>query len=615
MSGRWIDNQRKKKEEEARAAEAATQAEKTKPVSSGAAEFGKQAAAEFKQQRETQTKQNSWKAASETPEMDTAKLTKVYGVNYKYDSNGQATPDMSGMSSSGLQDAKLRVGTEIGGFGQSTKAANMLTDALEDEQAARQKNAQTRAGAMETLAGLNLMGFDGQAIDANTAEAATVVRGINSIADDDARAKAKKAYETLTKTPGSRFYGESTDGVGDFLESASLTKSEYRKAADEYALLFYGDGGHEQEDASAYLEARQEIEEGGYGDYAKNQLVAALDKAYNQISGKSEKPEKKQETQELESQNAQQQKDEKKPGFWAGLTEQMPQAQEAAQPEQPVQQESEAAEEQGAVQQGGNAPEVQGPVQQKAMTPEERIVSEGGMSFEEWMAAGQPGKEDTQKQEARTIGEAAESLLRGEYDSIEGEGKDELDRMLEGSGYARRMIGTLTEADSREIALNNSPAENIAYGSIASQGQTIKTLYDAMSSDSFPAELRGDVLAQMVAWASQAEKMEQQGTLGGDSELPLMERLLTTDERAMDELASIYAARDELLQDKADLRRAREEENAQALSDARGAAGHGAGERAGRTGRAEHGHGLRRPAGGGGRLFQAGRGQRRGEPV
>ena len=573
MSGRWIDNQRKKKEEEARAAaEAATQAEKTKPVSSGAAEFGKQAAAEFKQQRETQTKQNSWKAASETPEMDTAKLTKVYGVNYKYDSNGQATPDMSGMSSSGLQDAKLRVGTEIGGFGQSTKAANMLTDALEDEQAARQKNAQTRAGAMETLAGLNLMGFDGQAIDANTAEAATVVRGINSIADDDARAKAKKAYETLTKTPGSRFYGESTDGVGDFLESASLTKSEYKKAADEYALLFYGDGGHDEEDASAYLDARQEIEEGGYGDYAKNQLVAALDKAYNQISGKSEKPEKKQETQELESQNAQQQKDEKKPGFWAGLTEQMPQAQEAAQPEQPVQQESEAAEEQGAVQQGGNAPEVQGPVQQKAMTPEERIVSEGGMSFEEWMAAGHPGKEDTQKQEARTIGEAAESLLRGEYDSIEGEGKDELDRMLEGSGYARRMIGTLTEADSREIALNNSPAENIAYGSIASQGQTIKTLYDAMSSDSFPAELRGDVLAQMVAWASQAEKMEQQGTLGGDSELPLMERLLTTDERAMDELASIYAARDELLQDKADLRRAREEENAQALSDAQAAA-------------------------------------------
>lgn len=131
------------------------------------------------------------------------------------------------------------------------------------------------------------------------------------------------------------------------------------------------------------------------------------------------------------------------------------------------------------------------------------------------------------------------------------------------------MIGTLTEEDSRRVLVGNDMAEMVTYGSIAAQGQKIKTLYDAMQSDSFPAELRGDVLAQMVAWASQAEKMEQAGTLGGDAELPLMERLLTTDEQAMDELESIYAARDELLADKAEMRRAREEENAQALSDAR----------------------------------------------
>ncbi len=578
MSGRWIDNQRKKKEEEARAAaEAATQAEKTKPVSSGAAEFGKQAAAEFKQQRETQTKENSWKAASETPEMDTAKLTKVYGVNYKYDSNGQATPDMSGMSSSGLQDAKLRVGTEIGGFGQSTKAANTLTDALEDEQAARQKNAQTRAGAMETLAGLNLMGFDGQAIDANTADAATVVRGINSIADDDARAKAKKAYETLTKTQGSRFYGESTDGVGDFLESANLTKSEYRNAAEGYANLFYGDGKHDKEDANAYLETRQAIEtDEGYSDYAKGQLVAALDKTYNRITG-GEIPSVSSADTALKEGGSErsdegEQKKEKKPGFISGLFGRTTQVQEAAQTEQaqgPVQQESKPEGEQAAVQQDeAKAPEVQGPVQMRPMPPEERIVASGGMSFDAWMAAGMPSG----KAEAKTIGEAAGALLSGRYGEIEGAGKDELDRMLEDSAYARRMIGTLTGEDSREIALNNLPAENIAYNNIASQGQTIRTLYDAMQSDSFPAELRGDVMAQMVAWASQAEKMEQQGTLGGDVELPLMERLLTTDEHAMDELQSIYEARDELLADKAEMRRAQEEQSAQALSDARTAA-------------------------------------------
>ena len=174
--------------------------------------------------------------------------------------------------------------------------------------------------------------------------------------------------------------------------------------------------------------------------------------------------------------------------------------------------------------------------------------------------------------EAQTIGEAADALLKGRYDQIEGAGKDELDRMLAESGNARRMIGTLTEADSQRIIVGNDMADAVTYGNIAAQGQTVKTLYDVMKSDSFPDELRGDVMAQMVVWAAQAEAMEQAGTLGGDAELPLMERLLTTDEHAMDELASIYAARDELLFDKADMRRAQEEASAQALSDARTAA-------------------------------------------
>ena len=144
--------------------------------------------------------------------------------------------------------------------------------------------------------------------------------------------------------------------------------------------------------------------------------------------------------------------------------------------------------------------------------------------------------------EAQTVGEAADALLKGRYDQIEGAGKDELDRMLAESGNARRMIGTLTEADSQRIILGNDMADAVTYGNIAAQGQTVKTLYDVMKSDSFPDELRGDVMAQMVVWAAQAEAMEQTGTLGGDAELPLMERLLTTDEHAMDELESIYAA-------------------------------------------------------------------------
>lgn len=454
--------------------------------------------------------------------------------------------------------------------------------------------AKTRTDAMQELSGLNLMGFDGQSINVNTADPATVVRGINSIADDDLRAKGQKLYKTLTETPGSRFYGESTDGVGDFLESANLTKSEYGEKTEDYQSLFYGDGAHKQEDAQNYLDARQKIEESKYSAYAKAQLTAALDKAYQGITGTAtpsasaddtaiEADDREQETEEGEKRGFLAKAGDGLSQFVSGLFGKTPD--DAAQTDK--EKRGEALHEAQAAYYDETPKEVQGPVQQKEMTPEEKIVSQGGMSFEEWVshpstaaaspipskgevgdsAAGQSGKK-----EAQTVGEAAGALLSGEYDSIEGAGKDELDRMLEGSAYARRMIGTLTEEDSRRVLVGNDMAEMVTYGSIAAQGQKIKTLYDAMQSDSFPAELRGDVLAQMVAWASQAEKMEQAGTLGGDTELPLMERLLTTDEQAMDELESIYAARDELLADKAEMRRAREEENAQALSDAREAA-------------------------------------------
>lgn len=487
--------------------------------------------------------------------------------------------------------------TATGGVYADTRAKNEKQRLKEIE---TQKAGKT---AMLELAEMPLMGFDGQSINANTADAATVIRGINAIADDTLRARAAKAFKTLTQTEGSRFYGENADGVGTFLESANLTRDEYRDATEDYASRFYGDGKHGKEDAAAYLKARQEIEESAYSDYAKSQLTAALDKAYTGITG-GETPSESAEGASAEAEDEaraaeEEQKKEKKPGFWSGLAGKVPEQEEQEKAESPAQAKAQsrivsqtmtASTAPGfptAGKMNGKAPEVQGPVQ---MTPEERIVAQGGMSFAEWMATTpsvssadtsleEGGRERTDEagaeirmHEAQTVGEAADALLKGRYDQIEGAGKDELDRMLAESGNARRMIGTLTEADSQRIILGNDMADAVTYGNIAAQGQTVKTLYDVMKSDSFPDELRGDVMAQMVVWAAQAEAMEQTGTLGGDAELPLMERLLTTDEHAMDELASIYAARDELLTDKADMRRAQEEASAQALSDARTAA-------------------------------------------
>lgn len=573
-------NDRKKKDDEQNAQIEKPEESAVKDYSAGA--IGKAYA---------NTERPAMKTA-QTPSFDEPSLTGVYGL--QKNSKGESVMDMTGKTSGSLQGMKLALNNELTISGQ-TKLKQSLNKQIDSEQETRQKNANARSTAMLELAEMPLMGFDGQSINANTADAATVIRGINAIADDTLRARAAKAFKTLTQTEGSRFYGENADGVGTFLESANLTRDEYRDEAEDYASRFYGDGKHDKEDAAAYLKARQEIEESAYSDYAKSQLTAALDKAYTGITG-GKTPSASAEGASAEAEDEasateEEQKKEKKPGFWSGLTGKVPEQEEQEKAENPAQAKAQsrivsqtmtASTAPGfptagkmKAEESGKAPEVQGPVQ---MTPEERIVAQGGMSFAEWMAttpsvssAGETGAE-IRMHEAQTVGEAADALLKGRYDQIEGAGKDELDRMLAESGNARRMIGTLTEADSQRIILGNDMADAVTYGNIAAQGQTVKTLYDVMKSDSFPDELRGDVMAQMVVWAAQAEAMEQAGTLGGDAELPLMERLLTTDEHAMDELASIYAARDELLFDKADMRRAQEEASAQALSDARTAA-------------------------------------------
>lgn len=573
-------NDRKKKDDEQNAQIEKPEESAVKDYSAGA--IGKAYA---------NTERPAMKTA-QTPSFDEPSLTGVYGL--QKNSKGESVMDTTGKTSGSLQGMKLALNNELTISGQ-TKLKQSLNKQIDSELETRQKNANARNTAMLELAEMPLMGFDGQSINANTADAATVIRGINAIADDTLRARAAKAFKTLTQTEGSRFYGENADGVGTFLESANLTKEEYRDATEDYASRFYGDGKHDKEDAAAYLKARQEIEESAYSDYAKSQLTAALDKAYTGITG-GETPSDSAEGASAEAADEarapeEEQKKEKKPGFWSGLAGKVPEQEEQEKAESPAQAKAQsrivsqtmtASTAPGfptagkkKAEDSGKAPEVQGPVQ---MTPEERIVAQGGMSFAEWMATtpsvssdGETGAE-IRMHEAQTVGEAADALLKGRYDRIEGAGKDELDRMLAESGNARRMIGTLTEADSQRIILGNDMADAVTYGNIAAQGQTVKTLYDVMKSDSFPDELRGDVMAQMVVWAAQAEAMEQAGTLGGDAELPLMERLLTTDEHAMDELASIYAARDELLFDKADMRRAQEEASAQALSDARSAA-------------------------------------------
>ncbi len=148
------------------------------------------------------------------------------------------------------------------------------------------KSAAKADAAMQTLAGAKLMGFDGEAIDVNTADPQAVMRGINMIADDEERASAAKAYKTLAGLEGSRFYKSSTDGLGTFLESGNMKADEYRSTVKDYRASFYGDGKHDEQDEAAYWAKTAEIAARNYTDYAKAQYQSALDKAYRDITGK-----------------------------------------------------------------------------------------------------------------------------------------------------------------------------------------------------------------------------------------------------------------------------------------------------------------------------------------
>lgn len=159
---------------------------------------------------------------------------------------------------------------------------------------------------MNALNGIALLGLDGNAINANTADASTVIKGINLIADDDARKKARDAFLTLTKTPGSRFYGMElgTDSLGTFLDSAALKKSDYNATVRYYGGLFYGDGQHDEEDAHRYLSEYSDIIADHDSAYARSQLIYALDKAYTAVTrrgGARRPPPEPQEEEEEEA--------------------------------------------------------------------------------------------------------------------------------------------------------------------------------------------------------------------------------------------------------------------------------------------------------------------------
>lgn len=299
----WLDDKRKRDEEEAqrqRAAQEAAREQKTQEQRLKAEERAHRAA------------QESLRPASEQ-KVKTAPLV----VNMDTQTNRSAArvasriPDETerdGFLTEYIAHVKKQSSPNHQKYAPTIGTMREMTDAVvtggvyADTRKKYDKQVQSRNEAMKTLAGTKLMGFDGKTIDVNTADPQTVMRGINMIADDEERASAAKAYKTLAGLEGSRFYGSNTDGVGTFLESGNMKADKYRSTVKGYRASFYGDGKHDEEDAAAYWAKTAEIAGRNYTDYAKAQYQAALDKAYRSITGK-EIPTRREDAESPEAQN------------------------------------------------------------------------------------------------------------------------------------------------------------------------------------------------------------------------------------------------------------------------------------------------------------------------
>lgn len=609
MASRWEDPMRKKREEEREAASAGARQADSAGQEEGQAitSVTPDVVARARDAAEAQAPR---KSAFETYEAEIIKPDVAYMPASGVLSNGKIAYDFSHLSQGGLNDA-ARMSAMIP---DDSERKNFLSQVDSERE-----NRTRRARGMNALNGIALLGLDGNAINANTADASTVIKGINLIADDDERARARDAFLTLTKTPGSRFYGMElgTDSLGTFLDSAALQKSDYNATVRYYGGLFYGDGQHDEEDAHRYLSEYADIITDHDSAYARSQLIYALDKAYTAVTGAAVPPppqepqEEEEEARQEEAQEAPQQTEEP-PQEWpepapgaiseatsewqaeaaprledAGVTvPYMNGAYDRVSPENRVMLEryldsprgqemlrerekdgAEGADDAQADQTGAQGAGVAGAAAPSAGrvgagaiglgmagtgTPGVGLSSPGGLN-----ASGYVPVEDD--------GDVAAALMSGRYDRVAPEDRKTFDLYLK-SPTARKALGVF-EADQADV--DNTGAENVVRRNMGALGQTAYSVMEMIESEDFPSELYGIAVATMARLGFRADELEQQGLLGGDESLPLLERLLTTDEDAVKEVQNLYDARDALLSQQAQMREQTHRQSEQTLREAR----------------------------------------------
>lgn len=148
----------------------------------------------------------------------------------------------------------------------------------------------------EIIDGFNaygMIGYDGSAVNFNTASFNEVINLIKTTPDDDMRAALVDDLEKATKQEGNRFYGRTFDKTDakKYLETADLNSKKYNEFVDSRLKgKFYRAPGSEEKNRKTYEDAMAWIDNAGLSEYEKSHYRKAVNLAYERQTGSKYTP-------------------------------------------------------------------------------------------------------------------------------------------------------------------------------------------------------------------------------------------------------------------------------------------------------------------------------------
>ena len=148
---------------------------------------------------------------------------------------------------------------------------------------------------IDTFNSYGVVGYDGEALNFNTAGFNEIINLIKTTPDEEMRKDLVDELVKATKQEGNRFYGRSFDATDakKFLATADLNLEKYDNFVESKLKgKFYQTPGNDEKNHETYESAMEWIDNAGLSEYEKNHYRKAVNLAYERQTGKPYTPPK-----------------------------------------------------------------------------------------------------------------------------------------------------------------------------------------------------------------------------------------------------------------------------------------------------------------------------------